>query len=162
MDDTLVFIDAENTTLSLRKYHRCLFDAREVIAKAGGWCRIRDVVAYADFSRVPEAIARHFGRSGVRCRHVPRTNGSKDLVDLTLSLEMVLAAVTEPEIRHVVLVAGDADYIPAVSLVQQAQKAVSLLAVEGALSRELGEMVAGHVDLLKGGAPLRNMEELAV
>ena len=128
MADTVVMIDVENTSLSLRKYRRCMFDAQEVIEKAGGWARIREVVAYADFLQVPDAIGRHLGHHSIRCRHVARTNGScrKDLVDVVLSLEMIEAVLTEPGVNRVVLVAGDADYIPAVSRARQARKQVSL------------------------------------
>lgn len=158
MADSILFLDVENTSLSLRNHLGRQFDAREVIDAAGGWDRLHDAVAYADFAKVPEAIARSLNRAGYTCRHVAPTGGlvGKDLVDFALTIDLLETALMRTDVRRIVLVGGDGDYVPVVSRAQQLGRSVLVVAVRGALSRELSETVGSDIAMLEGGAALRN------
>lgn len=159
MADSILFLDVENTTLSLRNHLHRQFDAREVINAAGGWDCLHDAVAYADFTKVPEAIGRCLRRAGFTTRQVAGTGGpaGKDLVDFEITIDIMETVLTRADVQRIVLVAGDGDYVPLIARAQQLGKTVLVLAVEATLSRELSQTVETQVVFLVGAANVRRV-----
>jgi uncharacterized LabA/DUF88 family protein len=155
--DTLLLVDAENLSLSIRQKRGRELDPREVVAAAGGWSRIRAARAYLDLRKpgIPDPLIRQLEAAGIRPCHVPARGNGKDLVDHAVAADLVEAAATR-RFRRLVLAAGDGHYLPAVVAAIRHLRDVTLVAVEGALSADLAALVpSDHVVLLNGGRALR-------
>jgi uncharacterized LabA/DUF88 family protein len=158
MRSTLLFLDLENILLSTRLDLKREFDPKEVIALGGGWNRIKEAYAYADFSKVAEIIPRQLEACGFDCRHVPSRGpmtARKDLVDHVIGIDLTEIALVGRGIKEVILATGDVDLVPAASRVLKSGKELRILAVEPCLSSDLKYLVGpNRTTYLRGGRPL--------
>lgn len=156
--DTLLFIDPENISLSMRQYLHREFEPRELIDVVGGWTRLVAAHAYLDMRKqsFPDKLRRRMVAAGFDLRDVPpRGNGRKDLVDHELAADLVEASVAGRSAR-IVLASGDGHYLPALLRALRYGREIFVAAVQGGLSNDLVSLVGlDHVLLLQGGRPLR-------
>ncbi len=157
MYDGIFFINLDNHYLPLRKCHSRVFDVCEAIELGSRWGSLAEVRAYADMTQIPLGIRRQLQRNDVTPIDVPcRTLDGlpvKNAVDIAISLDIDEVLYTRPEIRRIVLGAGDGDYVFALARAQRYKRQVGVVAVAGALSAEL-RLVAGNAVAFLEGRPL--------
>ena len=147
-EDLAVFIDWENIYISTVTEYKSKPNVSAILEKASEYGRIVSATAYADwtdgdFRQAPPTLysngispryisARYFpgGRSQKR-----RTNS----IDVMLAVECSDFLHTHPQVDTYVLVTGDGDFIPLVSLLRSRGKTVVVLGVSEATSYHLIE-----------------------
>ena len=147
-EDLAVFIDWENIYISTVSEYNSKPNVSAILEKAREYGRIVSATAYADwtdgdFRDVPPTLysngispryisARYFpgGRSQKR-----RTNS----IDVMLAVECADFLHTHPQVDTYVLVTGDGDFIPLVSLLRSRGKTVVVIGVSEATSYHLIE-----------------------
>ena len=112
--------------------------------------------AYADWS-VP-ANAAYRSDLTARALHLVQlfsVSGAKNGADIRLAVDAVEDLVRNPEISHVVLVAGDSDYVPLAQSCKQLGRDVVGIGVAGSTSRALRFACTDFIDYadLPGVAP---------
>ena len=114
--------------------------------------------AYADWS-VP-ANAAYRNDLTARALHLVQlfsVSGSKNGADIRLAVDAVEDLLRNPEISHVVLVAGDSDYVPLAQSCKQLGRYVVGIGVAGSTARALVSACDEFIDYaaLPGVAPAR-------
>ena len=66
-------------------------------------------------------------------------NRRKDLVDTLMSFNICAMMYENPELNLVIIVSGDADFIPVISSIKERGKKVIIIAAEGSMSEYLGK-----------------------
>jgi hypothetical protein len=112
--------------------------------------------AYADWSAPANAAYRNelMGRA-LRLVQLFNASGTKNGADIRLAVDAIEDLTRHPEISHVVLVAGDSDYVPLAQSCKQLGRYVVGIGVAGSTSRALKSACSEFVDYadLPGVAP---------
>jgi uncharacterized LabA/DUF88 family protein len=157
--DTLFAVDVENLYISLQRKRGRALDMAEAITSAGGWNRVLEVRAYGDFSNLPPTLlqeleAHPITRNNVRTRTRMGVR-IKDAIDFELAADLLDVVFTRPDIRRIVLGAGDRHYLPALARVRREGRAIEVAAIEGSLSADVERFVGcENVHNLHGGREL--------
>lgn len=96
--------------------------------------------SYADWEQLPATTQRQLQIAGV----LPRFTDSrvdKSTADIELSLDILQAILTRPELEHVTLVGGDRDYLPILRRLKESDRRITVCSLRACLSGDVREFV---------------------
>ncbi len=114
---------------------------------------IRQVYAYGELSEFPQLLRVGLQRSGVHLIDTPHT-GRKDVADFMIVTDMVMFAFDNPPPQTIVLVAGDIDYVYALSRLKLRGYRVGLVLPPVGANKDLidiADFVLEWVDIMGTG-----------
>ena len=147
-EDLAIFIDWENIYISTVSEYKAKPNVSAILEKAREYGRIVSATAYADWTdgdfrnAPPTLYSNGISPRYISARYFP---GGKSQKRRTNSIDVMLAAEcsdflhTHPQVDTYVLVTGDGDFIPLVSLLRSRGKTVVVLGVSEATSYHLIE-----------------------
>jgi uncharacterized protein (TIGR00288 family) len=138
---------AESSDLIDQKLAEAQIDIGAIIDYAASFGTVSLSRAYADWS-VP-ANAAYRTDLTARALHLVQlfsVSGAKNGADIRLAVDAVEDLVRNPEISHVVLVAGDSDYVPLAQSCKQLGRDVVGIGVAGSTSRALRFACTDFID----------------
>lgn len=100
--------------------------------------------SYSDWEKMPESAQRQLQISGVLPRFVD-ARIDKNTADIELSLDVLHHILTRRELKHLVLVGGDRDYLPILRRLKEEQRHVIVCALKKSLSGDIREFVGQYV-----------------
>lgn len=146
-----LFIDFENVFFALLngdyklKREAALSVSMDAIAELRKRLRADRVAlvlerSYADWEQLPSTAQRQLQIAGV----LPRFTDSrvdKSTADIELSLDVLQAVLSRPELAHVALVGGDRDYLPILRRLKEADRHITVCSLRQSLSGDVREFV---------------------
>ena len=147
-EDLAVFIDWENIYLSTVSAYNSKPTVSAILEKAREYGRIVSATAYADWTdgdfrdAPPTLYSNGISPRYISARYFPGGRSQKrrtNSIDVMLAVECSDFLHTHPQVDTYVLVTGDGDFIPLVSLLRSRGKTVVVLGVSEATSYHLIE-----------------------
>lgn len=146
-----LFVDFENVFFALvngahqLKREKALSISMDGIAELRKRLRASGIAlvverCYADWEQLPATAQRQLQIAGV----LPRFTDSrpdKSTADIELSLDILNAVLTRPELQHVTLVGGDRDYLPILRRLKEADRGITVCSLRDCLSGDVREFV---------------------
>lgn len=139
-----VYIDFDNIVISRADQARdegfadATVDLDAIIDFASSYGRVTISRAYADWSEEKNAKYRdQLTRRAVDLTQLFPVSRSKNGADIRLAIDVVEDLFRHDDITHVVIVAGDSDYIPLAQRVKRLSRIVIGIGVAGSVSRKL-------------------------
>jgi uncharacterized LabA/DUF88 family protein len=153
LSEVALFVDLENITQSLWKRFQQNVDPFVWVEKARKYGPLSFARAYGDFSQPHldrlESVLRAAGIDKLDCPAKQRGEGTQSTVDANIMIDLFEVALDRPNIKTIVLFAGDSDYVRVVArLRNRLEKDVVVAGVPGSISREL-VMAATALDALE-------------
>jgi uncharacterized LabA/DUF88 family protein len=147
-EDLAVFIDWENIYISTVSEYNSKPNVSAILEKAREYGRIVSATAYADWTdgdfrdAPPTLYSNGISPRYISARYFPGGRSQKrrtNSIDVMLAVECSDFLHTHPQVDTYVLVTGDGDFIPLVSLLRSRGKTVVVLGVSEATSYHLIE-----------------------
>ncbi len=147
-DDLAIFIDWENIHISTVTEYNAKPNVSAILEKAGEYGRIVSATAYADwtdgdFRQAPPTLySNGISPRYISARYFPGGKSQKrrtNSIDVMLAVECCDFLHNHPQVGTYVLVTGDGDFIPLVSLLRSRGKKVVVIGVSEATSYHLIE-----------------------
>ena len=147
-EDLAVFIDWENIYISTVTEYSAKPNVSAILEKAREYGRIVSATAYADWTdgdfrdAPPTLYSNGISPRYISARYFPGGRSSKrrtNSIDVMLAVECSDFLHTHPQVDTYVLVTGDGDFIPLVSLLRSRGKTVVVIGVSEATSYHLIE-----------------------
>jgi uncharacterized LabA/DUF88 family protein len=147
-EDLAVFIDWENIYISTVSEYNSKPNVSAILEKAREYGRIVSATAYADWTdgdfrdAPPTLYSNGISPRYISARYFPGGRSQKrrtNSIDVMLAVECADFLHTHPQVDTYVLVTGDGDFIPLVSLLRSRGKTVVVLGVSEATSYHLIE-----------------------
>jgi uncharacterized LabA/DUF88 family protein len=147
-EDLVVFIDWENIYISTVSEYNSKPNVSAILEKAREYGRIVSATAYADWTdgdfrdAPPTLYSNGISPRYISARYFPGGRSQKrrtNSIDVMLAVECADFLHTHPQVDTYVLVTGDGDFIPLVSLLRSRGKTVVVLGVSEATSYHLIE-----------------------
>jgi uncharacterized LabA/DUF88 family protein len=147
-EDLAVFIDWENIYISTVSEYKSKPNVSAILEKAREYGRIVSASAYADWTdgdfrdAPPTLYSNGISPRYISARYFPGGKSQKrrtNSIDVMLAVECSDFLHTHPQVDTYVLVTGDGDFIPLVSLLRSRGKTVVVLGVSEATSYHLIE-----------------------
>lgn len=147
-DDLAIFIDWENIYISTVSEYKSKPNVSAILEKAREYGRIVSASAYADWTdgdfrdAPPTLYSNGISPRYISARYFPGGKSQKrrtNSIDVMLAVECSDFLHTHPQVDTYVLVTGDGDFIPLVSLLRSRGKTVVVLGVSEATSYHLIE-----------------------
>jgi uncharacterized LabA/DUF88 family protein len=147
-EDLAVFIDWENIYISTVTEYKAKPNVSAILEKAGEYGRIVSATAYADwtdgdFRQAPPTLySNGISPRYISARYFPGGKSQKrrtNSIDVMLAVECSDFLHGHPQVDTYVLVTGDGDFIPLVSLLRSKGKNVVVIGVSEATSYHLIE-----------------------
>ena len=147
-EDLAVFIDWENIYISTVSEYNSKPNVSAILEKAREYGRIVSATAYADWTdgdfrdAPPTLYSNGISPRYISARYFPGGKSQKrrtNSIDVMLAVECADFLHTHPQVDTYVLVTGDGDFIPLVSLLRSRGKTVVVLGVSEATSYHLIE-----------------------
>lgn len=147
-EDLAIFIDWENTYISTVSEYNSKPNVSAILEKAREYGRIVSATAYADwtdgeFRQAPPTLySNGISPRYISARYFPGGKSQKrrtNSIDVMLAVECSDFLHSHPQVDTYVLVTGDGDFIPLVSLLRSQGKNVVVLGVSEATSYHLIE-----------------------
>ena len=147
-EDLAVFIDWENIYISTVSEYSSKPNVSAILEKAREYGRIVSATAYADWTdgdfrdAPPTLYSNGISPRYISARYFPGGRSQKrrtNSIDVMLAVECSDFLHTHPQVDTYVLVTGDGDFIPLVSLLRSRGKTVVVLGVSEATSYHLIE-----------------------
>jgi hypothetical protein len=98
---------------------------------------------YADWEQLPASAQRQLQIAGVLPRFAD-SRVDKNTADIELSLDILSNILTRPELRHVVLVGGDRDYLPILRRLKEQHLGLHVCSLKACLSGDVREFVSNY------------------
>src|SRR5215218_3078865 len=137
-EDLAIFIDWENIYISTVSEYNSKPNVSAILEKAREYGRIVSATAYADWTDGDFRISPRY----ISARYFPGGKSSKrrtNSIDVMLAVECSDFLHNHPQVDTYVLVTGDGDFIPLVSLLRSRGKKVVVIGVSEATSYHLIE-----------------------
>jgi uncharacterized LabA/DUF88 family protein len=99
--------------------------------------------SYADWEQLPSTAQRQLQISGVLPRFAD-SRVDKNTADIELSLDILQTILTRAELRHVVLVGGDRDYLPILRRMKEMHRSIHVCSLRSCLAGDVREFVANY------------------
>jgi uncharacterized LabA/DUF88 family protein len=147
-EDLAVFIDWENIYISTVSEYNSKPNVSAILEKAREYGRIVSATAYADWTdgdfrdAPPTLYSNGISPRYISARYFPGGRSQKrrtNSIDVMLAVECADFLHTHPQVDTYVLVTGDGDFIPLVSLLRSRGKTVVVIGVSEATSYHLIE-----------------------
>jgi uncharacterized LabA/DUF88 family protein len=147
-EDLAVFIDWENIYISTVSEYNSKPNVSAILEKAREYGRIVSATAYADWTdgdfrdAPPTLYSNGISPRYISARYFPGGRSQKrrtNSIDVMLAVECADFLHTHPQVDTYMLVTGDGDFIPLVSLLRSRGKTVVVLGVSEATSYHLIE-----------------------
>jgi uncharacterized LabA/DUF88 family protein len=147
-EDLAVFIDWENIYISTVSEYNSKPNVSAILEKAREYGRIVSATAYADWTdgdfrdAPPTLYSNGISPRYISARYFPGGRSQKrrtNSIDVMLAVECADFLHNHPQVNTYVLVTGDGDFIPLVSLLRSRGKTVVVLGVSEATSYHLIE-----------------------
>jgi uncharacterized LabA/DUF88 family protein len=147
-EDMAVFIDWENIYISTVSEYNSKPNVSAILEKAREYGRIVSATAYADWTdgdfrdAPPTLYSNGISPRYISARYFPGGRSQKrrtNSIDVMLAVECADFLHTHPQVDTYMLVTGDGDFIPLVSLLRSRGKTVVVLGVSEATSYHLIE-----------------------
>jgi uncharacterized LabA/DUF88 family protein len=147
-EDLAIFIDWENIYISTVSEYKAKPNVSAILEKAREYGRIVSATAYADWTdgdfrnAPPTLYSNGISPRYISARYFPGGKSQKrrtNSIDVMLAVECSDFLHTHPQVDTYVLVTGDGDFIPLVSLLRSRGKTVVVLGVSEATSYHLIE-----------------------
>jgi uncharacterized LabA/DUF88 family protein len=147
-EDLAVFIDWENIYISTVSEYNSKPNVSAILEKAREYGRVVSATAYADWTdgdfrdAPPTLYSNGIAPRYISARYFPGGRSQKrrtNSIDVMLAVECSDFLHTHPQVDTYVLVTGDGDFIPLVSLLRSRGKTVVVLGVSEATSYHLIE-----------------------
>jgi uncharacterized LabA/DUF88 family protein len=147
-EDLAIFIDWENIYISTVSEYKSKPNVSAILEKAREYGRIVSASAYADWTdgdfrdAPPTLYSNGISPRYISARYFPGGKSQKrrtNSIDVMLAVECSDFLHTHPQVDTYVLVTGDGDFIPLVSLLRSRGKTVVVLGVSEATSYHLIE-----------------------
>src|ERR687898_1800441 len=147
-EDLAIFIDWENIYISTVTEYKSKPNVSAILEKAREYGRIVSATAYADWTdgdfrdAPPTLYSNGISPRYISARYFPGGRSQKrrtNSIDVMLAVECADFLHTRPQVDTYVLVTGDGDFIPLVSLLRSRGKTVVVLGVSEATSYHLIE-----------------------
>jgi uncharacterized LabA/DUF88 family protein len=147
-EDLAVFIDWENIYISTVSEYNSKPNVSAILEKAREYGRIVSTTAYADWTdgdfrdAPPTLYSNGISPRYISARYFPGGRSQKrrtNSIDVMLAVECADFLHNHPQVNTYVLVTGDGDFIPLVSLLRSRGKTVVVLGVSEATSYHLIE-----------------------
>jgi uncharacterized LabA/DUF88 family protein len=147
-EDLVVFIDWENIYISTVSEYNSKPNVSAILEKAREYGRIVSATAYADWTdgdfrdAPPTLYSNGISPRYISARYFPGGRSQKrrtNSIDVMLAVECADFLHNHPQVNTYVLVTGDGDFIPLVSLLRSRGKTVVVLGVSEATSYHLIE-----------------------
>src|ERR671926_172377 len=147
-EDLAIFIDWENIYISTVSEYNSKPNVSAILEKAREYGRIVSAMAYADWTdgdfrdAPPTLYSNGISPRYISARYFPGGKSQKrrtNSIDVMLAVECSDFLHTHPQVETYVLVTGDGDFIPLVSLLRSRGKTVVVIGVSEATSYHLIE-----------------------
>src|SRR5918999_1626465 len=147
-EDLAIFIDWENIYISTVPEHKSKPNVSAILEKSREYGRIASATAYADWTEgdfrqaPPTLYSNGISPRYISARYFPGGKASKrrtNSIDVMLAVECSDFLHNHPQVDTYVLVTGDGDFIPLVSLLRSQGKNVVVIGVSEATSYHLIE-----------------------
>ena len=147
-EDLAIFIDWENIYISTVTEYKAKPNVSAILEKAREYGRIVSATAYADWTEgdfrqaPPTLYSNGITPKYISARYFPGGKASKrrtNSIDVMLAVECADFIHKHPQVETYVLVTGDGDFIPLVSLLRSQGKNVVVIGVSEATSYHLIE-----------------------
>jgi len=140
-----VYIDFDNVVISRadqakkERFRRATLDLDAILDFASSYGTVRLSRAYADWSRPDNAGYRDqlIARAVDLVQLFQTTRGMKNGADIRLAIDAVEDLFRLDDLTHVVIVAGDSDYVPLAQRARRLGRTVIGIGVAGSISRAL-------------------------
>jgi uncharacterized LabA/DUF88 family protein len=141
-EEVALFVDLENITSSLWIQYRQGVDPQAFIGKARKYGLISFARAYGDFSQQHmERLSNGLRVAGIEPFDCPvKVSGERtqSTVDMNIAIDLLEMSIDRPNVKTVVLMSGDRDFIRVVArLRHRLGKVVVIAGVPGTISRDL-------------------------
>ena len=124
------------------KLHQAEVDVHAILDFASSYGRLALTRAYADWSMPANTrYKKQLVDRAVDLVQLFPASGTKNGADIRLSLDALEDVALSPAISHVVLAAGDSDYIPLAQRLRRLNRTVIAVGVAGSVSRSLAAAV---------------------
>src|SRR4028119_120874 len=169
-EDLAIFIDWENIYISTVTEYKAKPNVSAILEKSREYGRIVSATAYADWTEgdfrqaPPTLYSNGISPRYISARYFPGGKASKrrtNSIDVMLAVECSDFLHKHPQVDTYVLVTGDGDFIPLVSLLRSQGKTVVVIGVSEATSYHLIESAdhfVSYAPLLEGAPAARPPE----
>lgn len=101
--------------------------------------------SYGDFEKLPILAQRQLQIAGILPRFVD-SRLDKSTADIELSLDVYHHLLTRPELRHIILVGGDRDYLPILRRIKEHHRAIIVCSLRGSLAGDVREFASHYAE----------------
>jgi len=160
-NDVAIAIDYENLYYSIRNTYEAYPNLEQIVETGEKYGRVASKQAFADWTVFSKSLQLLL-RTGIQPVFCPsaiapnqRTRG-KSSVDTIISVNIMKLFFTTPNIKTLILVSGDRDFIPLIVEIKQMGKQIIVLSIASSMSSDLSQIaddVVIYEDIVKDLVP---------